>query len=405
APFATSDVDDPDLTMDFDEEPAPMPAPTGGSAAAVLVTGSPAPKPEPPRPVAQNVTSSPPPPSNPAPSPPAPAKKHYANAFMLDAGALFEQAESSAAVSAAAPAPTPGPGAAPAAGVRRAQGSLDLGEFQRFVEGDGSKGMRNSAAAIAEAAARADRALQETKTRDRVTKPEEVAQQLSDILGGSGYTRPEAHLALEQYYGEYMDTEGLSIVDGGQMGVKLQIIDPREVDLYRSGLLNDGSDNESAAVPTGLAFLDDFGALYQLGILPPADHEVQFDVDDPNLIIPGKRKVTVHLLNGQVKRGAIRKLARDDLGFRLEPQGTGRAEDVSIQQCKAIFVHLPPNAQPKQAMGRPLTVTFADRRSIQGTSDDYQPGLAMFSLIPPANPRQGQFERIIVNAAAVQQLR
>ncbi len=362
--YATATVDDPELVQDFE-------------------------------PVAE-----------PAPAPSAPAqKKDYSAAFKLDASNLFDAALGSDVVAASVPEALPGPGstnAPPARAAPRLSGS----EFETWLQGTGSggKGMRNAAKVIEDVANKADAALAENKTRERVVAPEQVAEQLGDIFGGSGYTPPEVHLAFEQYYGEYVEADGLAFVGEADSALDLHVIDPREMELYRSGILSDAGDDEASPVPNGLAFLDDFAALYELGVLPPADQEVQFDVDDPNLLIPGKRKVTVHLLNGQAKRGAIRKLARDDLGFRLEPQGTGRAEDLSIQQCKAIFVHLV-GKSPPQVQGRMLTVTFTDRRSVQGVSDDYAPGVAMFSLVPPAGPRTGQFERVIVNAAAVKAVR
>lgn len=338
---------------------------------------------------------------------PAPApgpKKDYSAAFKLDAGNLFEAALGSDVVAAAAPEKVAGPGSVSGGGARAAK--LSAMDFEGWLQetGSGDKGMRNPPKVIEEVASKADQALAETKKRERAVEPEKVVEQLADIFSGSGYTPPEMHLALEQYYGEYVEAEGFAFVEEPEAALELSPIDPREIELFRAGILSDAGDEEPAPVPNGLAFLDDFAALYELGVLPPADQEVQFDVNDPNLLIPGKRKVTVHLLNGQVKRGAIRKLARDDVGFRLEPQGTGRAEDIHIQHCKAIFVHLA-GKTPPQVQGPMLTVTFTDRRSVQGVSDDYQPGAPMFSLVPPAGPRTGQFERIIVNASAVKAIR
>jgi hypothetical protein len=342
----------------------------------------------------------------PAPAPaPAPPKKDYSKAFALDASSLLEAAAASDAVAAAAAtAKVPGPGSKDAPGGAPSV-KLSPTEFETWLQGTSTKGMRNSAAAIEQVASEADRALQQNKTRERVFDPEQVKEQLADILGQSGYTPPEHQLALEQYYGEYVEGDGLAMVtDDYDFG--LSVIDPLEIDLYRSGMLGEDAENEPAPVPNGLAFLDDFPALYEMGVLPPASEEVVFDVNDPNLLIPGKRKVTVHLLNGQVKRGAIRSLARDDAGFRLEPAGIGRAEDIPVQHCKAIFVHKSAKSTDAEPTGPVLTVMFKDRRSVQGTSDDYQPGAPLFSLVPPQQRgTQGQFERIIVNAGAVKQVR
>ena len=206
---------------------------------------------------------------------------------------------------------------------------------------------------------------------------------------------------LEQYYSDYLE-DGYVYVDAREAD-SLQTVDPREMALYRAGLLGDDSaQNMTQAVPPGLVFLDDFIILYRNGILPAPSDETEPDSDDPNLLIPGKRKVTVHLLAGTVKRGTIRRLARGELGFTLEPIGQGKVEELSFSQVKALFIHAG-NGAPPAAEGRSLTVTFQDRRSVQGTSDDYVPGNPVFSLSPP--PGRGQFERIVVNAAACASVR
>lgn len=46
-----------------------------------------------------------------------------------------------------------------------------------------------------------------------------------------------------------------------------------------------------------------------------------------------------------------------------------------------------------------ITVLFRDQRAVQGESSDYEPSAPVFSLVPPAG--RGQFEKIIINAAAV----
>lgn len=313
----------------------------------------------------------------PAPQPYVPKK----NAFAIDAGDLLAEAASSEVVDRSAPATAP-----------RAVGGA----------GPSFEPTRASRADIEEMEARAERAARANEAR-RTTDPSEIA----GILGGSlhdnlGYTAPEENFYLEQYYFGYAD-EGYAFVEEPD-AVDLAPVDPRELELYRAGLLGGGGEKNGveAQVPAGLAFLDDFPALYQRGVLPSPDEEVEPDSEDPNLLVPGKRKVTVHLLNGTVKRGAIRHLRRGDLGFRLEPVGPGRVEELSFTQVKAVFIHTGRGPHPT-VQGRTLTVMFKDRRSVQGVSDDYQPGAAAFSLVPP--PGRGQFERIIVNAAAVASVR
>ncbi|OGQ18071.1 MAG: hypothetical protein A2138_02995 [Deltaproteobacteria bacterium RBG_16_71_12] len=252
-----------------------------------------------------------------------------------------------------------------------------------------------SQAEIEDTEALADAAIRANKKRPRAADADEAVVQLQATE--ASYTPPESNLALEQYYGSYAD-EGFSVVDATAAG-ELRPIDPREMELQKLELGGSGAGSVTVTVPPGLAFLDDFAALYAKRILPPPDDEVVVDSTDPDLLIPGKRKVTVHLLNGEKRQGAIRALRRGELGFKLEPLGSGQTEELSIAQCKAVFIHLQANQQPKDVQGRSLTVTFRDARSVQGVSDDYQPGAPVFTLVPPAG--RGQFERIIVNSAAV----
>ncbi|MCC7110297.1 MAG: hypothetical protein IT382_13480 [Deltaproteobacteria bacterium] len=251
-----------------------------------------------------------------------------------------------------------------------------------------------SRAELDDAEALADAAVRANKKRERARDADDAAAQLQATE--AVYTPPEANLAFEQYYGSYAD-EGYAIVDATAAG-GAKPIDPRELELAKLDL-GAGNSSITITVPPGLAFLDDFAALYAKRILPPPEDEVVVDSADPNLLIPGTRKVTVHLLNGEKRQGAIRVLKRGELGFKLEPLGSGSTEELSMSQCKAVFIHLAANQTPKDVQGRALTVTFADSRSVQGVSDDYQPGAPVFTLVPPAG--RGQFERIIVNGAAV----
>jgi hypothetical protein len=329
-----------------------------------------------------------------------PKKKDYSNAFAIDAGALFEEANQSDVVAAAAPEKVAGPGGS--SGAKPKLGEMDFDGWLKEM-GD-ERGPRNDQNKLRRIAAEADKAVAENKKRERVTDPDAVKNQLADIFSQSSYTPPEKNISLEQYYGGYSADEGMAYAEL-QEAYELNVIDPRELELHRAGLISEEGET-AAPVPGGLAFLDDFPALYAMGIIPPADDEVAIDSDDPNLIIPGRRKVTVHMLNGQTKRGVIRTFSRGDMGFRLEPQGAGRSEDIALQQIKAIFVHLPSKAEPKEIHGQNVTVQFQDRRSVKGMTDDYQAGVPVFTLIPPVGRGgRAQFERIIINAAAVKSVR
>jgi hypothetical protein len=245
-----------------------------------------------------------------------------------------------------------------------------------------------------EAEARAEAAIKATKKRDRAQTPEEVLAQIRETPGG--YTPPSDDYCQEQYYGDYYG-EGLSNAAHGEAG-DLKPIDPREIEVRRAIDVASGPSGggTNMTVPAGLMFLDDFVQLYAKRVLPPPGEEVAFEVDDPTMLI-GKRKVTVHLINGEKKQGSVKALRRGELGFKLE--GAGVVEEIAISQVKAVFVHLQTNGQPKPGSGRSVTVMFRDQRAVQGDSDDYAPGAPVFTLIPPAG--RGQFEKIIINGAAV----
>jgi hypothetical protein len=248
---------------------------------------------------------------------------------------------------------------------------------------------------LADAEAKADAAIRANRKRERAVAPEDVEAQLREAR--SGYTPQADSYCLEQYYGDYF-SDGLQPAAAAE-AVELRPLDPRELEVRRAIDLATSSSAgaTSVAVPAGLAFLDDFPALYARRILPaPSAGPSAVEVDDPSMLI-GSRKVTVHLVNGEKKQGAIRGLKRGELGFKLETGGA--SEEIAISQVKAVFVHLQPNAAVPPSSGKEITVMFRDQRAVQGTSLDYAPQAPVFSLVPPAG--RGQFEKIIINAGAV----
>jgi hypothetical protein len=257
---------------------------------------------------------------------------------------------------------------------------------------------------INDMSAKADRAADANKQRPRVSEPEQVIQQLEEINSGSQYVARELTFGIDNYYGGH-EEDGCEFVDDAEYH-NLDIISPQSQELHKAGL---GDNTEGPAegethlvVPPGLAFLDDFAGLYQTGILPNPTEDMDPDLEDPDLIIPGKRKVTLHLTSGEVKRGVIKLMRKNDLGFTLLPTGSGRSQDYSLGQIKALFVHKPARGKPIQSAGKKVTVTFKDRRQIKGTSEDYDPGAQSFSLVPASS---GQFERIVINSGAVASVR
>ena len=313
------------------------------------------------------------------------------------------------------PAPAAVPAAVPAAAAPKPASSyvpkkdvFAIGGAAAFIEAavnsdavkktDGWSNRRSvaSAADIADSESAADSAVRANRKRARVTSPEDVELQIQEV--GGGYTPPDNDFVMEQYYGDYF-SEGLSLANMTE-SADLKPIDPREMQ-FRQAIdvaVGSGSGSVNVTVPPGLAFLDDFSALYSRRVLaPPVDEASAAAADDPTLLI-GRRKVTIHLLNGEKKQGSVRALRRGELGLKLE-SGGGVVEEIGLMQVKAIFVHLQPNAQPIAGNGRTLTVLFRDQRAVQGESTDYEPGAQVFTLVPSAG--RGQFEKIVINAVAV----
>jgi hypothetical protein len=351
------------------------------------------------------------PPAAAAPAP-APVKKGNPNAFAIDASALLGEAATSDAVNAThrmeRPTDRKDGAPKPSAGAARAisGGGVDLSAPLAGFEPQG----KASTAQIDEMVAKSDAASRANKTRDRAKKPDEVEQQLAELQQENAFTftsNDEAYL-LDDYFGGWAE-DGYGYLED-DADADIAPIDPREMELHKVGL---GSSDTggleagelSVAAPPGLAFADDFAELYTSGVLPKPEDEEEPDLDDPTLLIPGRRKVTVHMLNGSSKRGVIRLMRKGDLGFTLEPLGSGRSEEMSVSQIKAVFIQKSSKSEIQkssksegpQMVGQMVTVTFRDRRKVQGATADYAPGAPMFTLIP----YKGQFERIIVNGAAV----
>ena len=318
--------------------------------------------------------------------PSAPAR----NPFAINAEALFEEAAASSAVNALTEPTSPSL-------TMSDEPSSDLSDVSHFDELAGMNPLdapeRASRADLECQVARASKAAKANRPKNKAKKIDEVEAVWEEVHERNGYTPPEVLLNHEDYFGGYLD-EGMHLVDATATK-GLAPIDPREIELHRAGLGGTGKIDHSREVPAGLVFLDDFVGLYARGGLSGPADEVEPDIDDPNLLIPGKRKVTVHLLAGGVKRGIVSRFARGALGFALEPDGRGQVEELSIGQIKAMFVHKAKGKTPV-ASGRDLTVTFRDGKSVKGASDDYAAGTQVFTLVPAA----GQFELIVVNAGA-----
>lgn len=232
----------------------------------------------------------------------------------------------------------------------------------------------------------------------RVRNEEDLRDQLQKVRSESLYSADFDELQAEFYY-SYLG-EGYSLIQQEPEQVALEPVDPREIELRRAGLVSDsGAPNQGVASMTAIpggVFLDDFVVLYEKGVLPRPEDDEEPEVEDPNALVPGKRKVALHMLSGEVKRGSIVKIMRGDPGFQFVPE-RGKAIEIPFEQIKALFIMRGKNPPTLDPFARKVTVEFKDRRRIQGVSSDYQPGQVLFTMIPQG---PGNFELVIVNAAA-----
>ena len=241
--------------------------------------------------------------------------------------------------------------------------------------------------------AKADEVVAAQNKKEAPQNPKEVTEHFQQQVTHSLYKAPTSNYHLSAYYAEYLN-KGYTFVDTNT--VSMPTVDPREAELQKLGVNDDGASQAfEIKLPSSLAFIDDYPIIYELGLLPTPEQEIEPDIIDTDMWIPGKRRVIVHMLNGQTQRGTIRLLKKGDAKFAFEPQGSGARKEIAFQQIKAIFVHLPSDSAPKKPQGKLLTVTFNDRRSIQGYSNDYKHACRQFTLVPQEN--QKQFERVIVN--------
>ena len=239
--------------------------------------------------------------------------------------------------------------------------------------------------------AKADEVVASQKKKEAPQTPQEVTEHFQQQVTHSLYKAATSNYHLSAYYAEYIN-KGYTFVDANT--VAMPTIDPREAELQKLGVNDDGASQAfEIKLPSSLAFIDDYPIIYELGLLPTPEQEIEPDIVDADMWIPGKRRVIVHMLNGQTQRGTIRLLKKGDTKFAFEPQGSGARKEIAFQQIKAIFVHLPSDSSPKKPQGKLLTVTFNDRRSIQGYSNDYKHSCRQFTLVPQEN--QKQFERVI----------
>jgi hypothetical protein len=123
--------------------------------------------------------------------------------------------------------------------------------------------------------AKADAAMETHKKDAPPQPPKEATQQFVEQQKTSFYKAPIANYHLSAYYGDYL-SRGYEFVD--TQAIALPTIDPREAELQKMGL-NDEGENETFTIkiPSSLAFIDDYPIIYELGLLPTPEQESEPD--------------------------------------------------------------------------------------------------------------------------------
>jgi hypothetical protein len=113
----------------------------------------------------------------------------------------------------------------------------------------------------------------------------------------------------------------------------------------------------------------------------------------PSAFVLGERRVVVHLIDGQVKRGTVQDL---DLTAGTVPLQSvpGVVDNIATDRLKAIFFMLAPGTQRPAQSGQKIRLTFQDGREVVGFSLDFKTGDPGFFLTP-ADERTNT-ERIFV---------
>src|SRR5215472_7277561 len=97
-------------------------------------------------------------------------------------------------------------------------------------------------------------------------------------------------------------------------------------------------------------------------------------------VLEGERRVVIHFLDGQVKRGLVRDL---DVAAAYVPlESASGVENLPVDRLKAIFFMLAPGSGRPSALGQKIRLTFQDGRQVVGSSTDYQTGDPGLLLIP-----------------------
>ena len=198
---------------------------------------------------------------------------------------------------------------------------------------------------IQEVQEKADRELAMQNKDPRPASPQEAGRMYLEKKAKTIYTAPVENYHISAYYADHLQA-GYNFVN--MEAVALEPVDSRTETPQGQNVANVADDRPYILrVPNNLAFLDDYPIIYELGLLPTPDQDAEPDGDDPNMWIPAKRRVILHLLNGQTRRGTIDALKRGDTQFKFHIQGTNKRGTIQIAKIKAIFVQASPTTPPK----------------------------------------------------------
>ncbi len=122
----------------------------------------------------------------------------------------------------------------------------------------------------------------------------------------------------------------------------------------------------------------------------------------PDFHITGVKRVVVHTVEGQVKRGVLENADLDASLLRLAANPGAPPESIAREKVKAIFFMLDTGEKTPPAEGKRVRVTFNDGRQVAGFSPDYrEEGIGFF--MSPGDTRTNT-GRIWVYRAAVRQV-
>jgi len=114
---------------------------------------------------------------------------------------------------------------------------------------------------------------------------------------------------------------------------------------------------------------------------PKTNPQFQNPIQTPSAsVLEGERRVVVHFLDGQVRRGSVRDL--DVAAGNVPLESAGSVENIPVDRLKAIFFMRAPGSGKPSEIGQRIRLMFQDGRQVLGFSTDYQTGDPGFFLIP-----------------------